>query len=176
MWRVLQASAGKTATAASWRRRSALRARRSRSFADPVSRHRTRTAARTANASLLLRQGRLSVPEPAEQTTARGASALPDKRRAASTVQLPLNASMSRSVTEFRGPLESLSSLGKLIEVAFRPQSNLEQCGACASAGGIDCTQIAGATAVGCVAGVCEVWACEDGYSFDATAASCVPF
>ena len=56
------------------------------------------------------------------------------------------------------------------------PQSNLEQCGACASAGGIDCTQIAGATAVGCVAGVCEVWACEDGYSFDATAASCVPF
>ncbi|GAA5965194.1 hypothetical protein JCM8115_005387 [Rhodotorula mucilaginosa] len=54
--------------------------------------------------------------------------------------------------------------------------SNLEQCGACASVGGIDCTQIAGATAVGCVAGVCEVWACEDGYSFDATAASCVPF
>lgn len=55
-------------------------------------------------------------------------------------------------------------------------QSNIEQCGACASAGGVDCTLIEGAAAVGCVAGVCEVWACEEGFAFDATAAACVSF
>lgn len=36
-------------------------------------------------------------------------------------------------------------------------QSNLEQCGACASSGGMDCTALPGVEAVGCVAGVCEV-------------------
>ncbi|GAA5975668.1 hypothetical protein JCM10908_005236 [Rhodotorula pacifica] len=52
--------------------------------------------------------------------------------------------------------------------------SNIEQCGACASAGGVDCTAIEGVAAVGCVAGVCEIWSCEDGFSFDADKAACV--
>ncbi|BGP54521.1 hypothetical protein JCM8202_001604 [Rhodotorula sphaerocarpa] len=52
--------------------------------------------------------------------------------------------------------------------------SNIEQCGACASEGGVDCTQIEGAEAVGCVAGTCEIWSCADGYSFDADKAACV--
>ena len=35
--------------------------------------------------------------------------------------------------------------------------SNIEQCGACASEGGVDCTALPGVESVGCVAGSCEV-------------------
>ncbi|GAA5824629.1 hypothetical protein JCM3770_000321 [Rhodotorula araucariae] len=52
--------------------------------------------------------------------------------------------------------------------------SSLEQCGACAAQGGVDCTAIAGVAAVGCVQGVCEIWACDDGFAFDPAAAACV--
>lgn len=41
-------------------------------------------------------------------------------------------------------------------------QSNLEQCGACSTSGGVDCTSLPGVDAVGCVAGVCEIWACAE--------------
>jgi len=51
--------------------------------------------------------------------------------------------------------------------------SNLEQCGACALDGGVDCTAIAGVDAVGCVSGKCEIWACAEGYAFDASSSSC---
>ncbi|BGP46845.1 hypothetical protein JCM10450v2_002695 [Rhodotorula kratochvilovae] len=51
--------------------------------------------------------------------------------------------------------------------------SNIEQCGACASQGGVDCTAIEGVAAVGCVAGTCEIWSCEDGFTYDAAAAAC---
>lgn len=53
-------------------------------------------------------------------------------------------------------------------------QSNLEQCGACATDGGVDCTALDGVSAVGCVEGQCEVWRCEDGWTFDAVASACV--
>ncbi|GAA6008291.1 hypothetical protein JCM10207_000075 [Rhodosporidiobolus poonsookiae] len=53
-------------------------------------------------------------------------------------------------------------------------QSNLEQCGACATQGGVDCTAIEGAEAVGCVAGQCEIWSCATGYSWDASKQACV--
>ena len=49
-------------------------------------------------------------------------------------------------------PSRSTSAL-----TSFLFQSNLEQCGACASAGGVDCTALPGVEAVGCVAGQCEV-------------------
>ncbi|BGP43514.1 hypothetical protein JCM10450v2_007680 [Rhodotorula kratochvilovae] len=52
--------------------------------------------------------------------------------------------------------------------------SALEQCGACAGQGGVDCGAIPGVAAVGCVQGVCEIWACEDGFSFNADAGACV--
>ncbi|GAA6014196.1 hypothetical protein JCM10207_006129 [Rhodosporidiobolus poonsookiae] len=52
--------------------------------------------------------------------------------------------------------------------------SNLEQCGACASAGGVDCTALPGVESVGCVAGTCEIWSCAEGHSYDAEAAACV--
>ncbi|GAA5875999.1 hypothetical protein JCM1840_006242 [Sporobolomyces johnsonii] len=52
-------------------------------------------------------------------------------------------------------------------------QSNLEQCGACASQGGIDCTSLPGVEAVGCVAGVCEIWSCQDGYAYNAETSAC---
>ncbi|KAK4704664.1 hypothetical protein P7C70_g1542, partial [Phenoliferia sp. Uapishka_3] len=52
-------------------------------------------------------------------------------------------------------------------------QSNLEQCGACSSSGGADCTALPGVDAVGCVAGVCEIWACAEGFAWDVSAASC---
>ncbi|KAK4700085.1 hypothetical protein P7C70_g6167, partial [Phenoliferia sp. Uapishka_3] len=51
--------------------------------------------------------------------------------------------------------------------------SNLEQCGACSSSGGVDCTAIAGVDAVGCVAGQCEIWACAEGFAWDALSSSC---
>ncbi|GAA6050916.1 hypothetical protein JCM3770_002536 [Rhodotorula araucariae] len=52
--------------------------------------------------------------------------------------------------------------------------SNIEQCGACASQGGVDCTAIEGVAAVGCVAGTCEIWSCEDGFTYDAAVAACI--
>lgn len=36
-------------------------------------------------------------------------------------------------------------------------QSNIEQCGACAKDGGVDCSALPGVESVGCVAGQCEV-------------------
>ncbi|BGP14336.1 hypothetical protein JCM10213_004464 [Rhodosporidiobolus nylandii] len=52
-------------------------------------------------------------------------------------------------------------------------QTNLEQCGACASNGGVDCTALPGVAAVGCNSGVCEIWSCEDGFTYDAAAGAC---
>ncbi|GAA6041805.1 hypothetical protein JCM8097_007169 [Rhodosporidiobolus ruineniae] len=51
--------------------------------------------------------------------------------------------------------------------------SNLEQCGACASQGGVDCTQLPGVSSVGCVAGVCEIWSCESGFEWNASTNAC---
>ncbi|GAA5828394.1 hypothetical protein JCM11251_006225 [Rhodosporidiobolus azoricus] len=52
--------------------------------------------------------------------------------------------------------------------------SNIEQCGACATSGGVDCSSLPGVEAVGCVAGVCEIWSCADGHQYDAEAGACV--
>ncbi|GAA5834090.1 hypothetical protein JCM11251_003615 [Rhodosporidiobolus azoricus] len=52
--------------------------------------------------------------------------------------------------------------------------SSLEQCGGCASSGGVDCTALPGVASVGCVAGTCEIWACAEGYKWDTTTQSCV--
>ncbi|GAA5860012.1 hypothetical protein JCM8547_003058 [Rhodosporidiobolus lusitaniae] len=52
-------------------------------------------------------------------------------------------------------------------------QNNIEQCGACASAGGVDCSSLPGVEAVGCVAGTCEIWSCADGYQWDSDSSSC---
>ncbi|GAA5828391.1 hypothetical protein JCM11251_006224 [Rhodosporidiobolus azoricus] len=52
--------------------------------------------------------------------------------------------------------------------------SNIEQCGACATSGGVDCSSLPGVEAVGCVAGVCEIWSCADGHLYDAEAGACV--
>ncbi|GAA5915805.1 uncharacterized protein JCM6883_006292, partial [Sporobolomyces salmoneus] len=54
--------------------------------------------------------------------------------------------------------------------------SNLEQCGGCASSGkGVDCTTLPGVQAVGCEAGVCQIWSCLDNFTYDADSESCVP-
>jgi len=53
--------------------------------------------------------------------------------------------------------------------------SNLEQCGGCASTGGVDCTTLPGVEAVGCVSGRCEIWSCDSSSIWDALTASCVP-
>ncbi|GAA5993255.1 hypothetical protein JCM10908_004534 [Rhodotorula pacifica] len=45
--------------------------------------------------------------------------------------------------------------------------TSLEHCGACSLHGGTDCTSLPGVAAVGCVKGLCEVWACEDGWEVD---------
>ncbi|KAI5478245.1 formin binding protein [Pseudohyphozyma bogoriensis] len=52
--------------------------------------------------------------------------------------------------------------------------TNLEQCGACASQGGVDCTALPGVDAVGCVEGKCEIWACQNTHVWDAATASCI--
>ncbi|GAA5952724.1 hypothetical protein JCM3765_002256 [Sporobolomyces pararoseus] len=52
--------------------------------------------------------------------------------------------------------------------------SNIEQCGACAGNGGVDCTAIEGVSGVGCVSSQCEIWSCLDGYTYDASLESCV--
>ncbi|GAA5979898.1 hypothetical protein JCM10908_001457 [Rhodotorula pacifica] len=52
--------------------------------------------------------------------------------------------------------------------------TNLEQCGACAADGGVDCTVIEGVASVGCVDGQCEIWACDDGYLFNSATGECV--
>lgn len=51
--------------------------------------------------------------------------------------------------------------------------SNIEMCGGCANAGGVDCTTLPGVDAVGCIAGQCEVWACAEGFAWDASSSSC---
>ncbi|KAK4705205.1 hypothetical protein P7C70_g1001, partial [Phenoliferia sp. Uapishka_3] len=38
---------------------------------------------------------------------------------------------------------------------------------------GVDCTALAGVDAVGCVEGVCEIWACSQGFYWDALEAEC---
>ncbi|KWU41562.1 hypothetical protein RHOSPDRAFT_36873 [Rhodotorula sp. JG-1b] len=54
--------------------------------------------------------------------------------------------------------------------------NNLEQCGGCnADDGGVDCTTLRGVAGVGCVAGRCEIWTCEDGYDFVSPSGICVP-
>ncbi|GAA5890597.1 hypothetical protein JCM5296_004309 [Sporobolomyces johnsonii] len=53
--------------------------------------------------------------------------------------------------------------------------SNIEQCGACQSQGGIDCTALPGVESVGCVSGVCEIWSCQEGRSWSQEAAACLP-
>ncbi|ORY90772.1 hypothetical protein BCR35DRAFT_328533 [Leucosporidium creatinivorum] len=46
--------------------------------------------------------------------------------------------------------------------------NSLESCGGCASRGeGEDCTAIKGAQGVGCSAGRCQVFTCQDGYKLD---------
>ncbi|KAI5481721.1 hypothetical protein MNV49_002947 [Pseudohyphozyma bogoriensis] len=67
-------------------------------------------------------------------------------------------------------PLSSGSSGFECVDVL----SNLEQCGACASSGGVDCTAIPGVEAVGCVEGRCEIWSCDDAHVWDEKSASCV--
>ncbi|GAA5934912.1 uncharacterized protein JCM15063_003100 [Sporobolomyces koalae] len=53
--------------------------------------------------------------------------------------------------------------------------SSLEQCGGCAASGkGVDCTALPGVSSVGCSQGVCQIWSCLDGYSWDAESQSCV--
>ncbi|BGP20090.1 hypothetical protein JCM10213_002660 [Rhodosporidiobolus nylandii] len=52
--------------------------------------------------------------------------------------------------------------------------SNLEQCGACANQGGVDCTSLPFVESVGCVAGTCEIWSCVEGAAWDAQSQSCV--
>ncbi|KAI5477850.1 hypothetical protein MNV49_005835 [Pseudohyphozyma bogoriensis] len=52
--------------------------------------------------------------------------------------------------------------------------TNLEQCGGCAADGGVDCTAIPGVESVGCVDGVCEIWSCAEGFSWDGKTAECV--
>ncbi|GAA6009590.1 hypothetical protein JCM11491_001026 [Sporobolomyces phaffii] len=52
--------------------------------------------------------------------------------------------------------------------------TNLEQCGGCASAGGVDCTALTGVSSSACVQGVCEIWACAEGFTWSAESESCV--
>ncbi|GAA5876553.1 hypothetical protein JCM16303_003577 [Sporobolomyces ruberrimus] len=52
--------------------------------------------------------------------------------------------------------------------------SSLEQCGGCASQGGVDCTALPGVESVGCSAGVCEVYSCSEGFRWSAQADACV--
>ncbi|KAL8278005.1 hypothetical protein RQP46_009637 [Phenoliferia psychrophenolica] len=54
-------------------------------------------------------------------------------------------------------------------------RTDLEQCGACAKAGGVDCTALPGVEAVGCVAGRCEIWICAKGFVWSATDKVCSP-
>ncbi|TNY18036.1 antifreeze glycopeptide AFGP poly protein [Rhodotorula diobovata] len=53
--------------------------------------------------------------------------------------------------------------------------TNIEQCGACALEGGVDCTALPGVEAVGCSAGVCEIWSCANGHKYNSATATCVP-
>ncbi|KAI5480623.1 hypothetical protein MNV49_000319 [Pseudohyphozyma bogoriensis] len=52
--------------------------------------------------------------------------------------------------------------------------TNVEQCGACASQGGINCAEIPGVESVGCVDGQCEIWSCAETHVWDASSASCL--
>jgi hypothetical protein len=58
----------------------------------------------------------------------------------------------------------------------LQPEEDLESCGGCTSLGqGVDCTAIAGSRAVGCTAGLCEVYTCERGFAVGPDGRSCVP-
>ncbi|BGP18845.1 hypothetical protein JCM10213v2_006925 [Rhodosporidiobolus nylandii] len=51
----------------------------------------------------------------------------------------------------------------------------LDSCGGCASTGeGVDCTRIRGAAGVGCEAGVCRVFSCENGWKPSLDGSKCV--
>ncbi|GAA5844178.1 hypothetical protein JCM3766R1_003282 [Sporobolomyces carnicolor] len=52
--------------------------------------------------------------------------------------------------------------------------SNLENCGGCAGKGGVDCTQLEGVSSASCENSVCSIWACADGFVFDADSQACV--
>ncbi|GAA5886032.1 hypothetical protein JCM5296_007068 [Sporobolomyces johnsonii] len=54
-------------------------------------------------------------------------------------------------------------------------QTNLSQCGACRSDGGIDCSALRGVASTGCVDGRCEIWACSPGFDWLEETGSCVP-
>ncbi|GAA6027079.1 hypothetical protein JCM8097_006095 [Rhodosporidiobolus ruineniae] len=54
-------------------------------------------------------------------------------------------------------------------------QTNLEQCGGCASGGGMDCTQLPGVESVACVNGSCRIGSCSPGHQFNFRKRSCVP-
>ncbi|GAA5935684.1 uncharacterized protein JCM15063_001772 [Sporobolomyces koalae] len=51
--------------------------------------------------------------------------------------------------------------------------SNLENCGGCGSLG-TDCTALEGVASVSCEQSSCSIWACADGYTFDAESQACV--
>ncbi|GAA6020700.1 hypothetical protein JCM8202_004546 [Rhodotorula sphaerocarpa] len=53
--------------------------------------------------------------------------------------------------------------------------SNLYQCGGCYGQGGTDCSTIPGADAVGCIAGRCESWSCQEGFSINSSGTACGP-
>ncbi|KWU42149.1 hypothetical protein RHOSPDRAFT_27179 [Rhodotorula sp. JG-1b] len=53
-------------------------------------------------------------------------------------------------------------------------RTDLEQCGACADMGGVDCTQIPGVASVACFEGSCEIWACEVGLEYDYIRRACL--
>lgn len=53
-------------------------------------------------------------------------------------------------------------------------QTDLEQCGACADSGGVDCTQTPGVASAACFEGSCVIWACEDGLEYDPLRRACL--
>ena len=53
--------------------------------------------------------------------------------------------------------------------------TSLDSCGGCASTGqGMDCTQIAHSSGVGCNSGQCVIFSCESGYAVSSNATKCV--
>ena len=72
-------------------------------------------------------------------------------------------------------PIGRSRSASALFE-CLQPDDDLESCGGCSSLGqGADCTAIAGARAVGCTAGLCEVYTCQRGFAVGHDGKSCVP-
>ncbi|BGP46863.1 hypothetical protein JCM10450v2_002714 [Rhodotorula kratochvilovae] len=115
-------------------------------------------------------------------TTPEGQQLFPSAQDASCTCQLSAPSAITRSRN--RRSLHERRSLCPASHTAcgidngsgfecIDVSANIEQCGACASVGGVDCTQLDHVGAVGCVAGVCEIWSCEDGYTFDAAKGAC---